>query len=294
MRFTVTDIATDAAGPGVNEDIAGHTGDEEWGAAWVIDGATGLAGREFVPGAASDARWLAERLNAGFVALSLVPVFPQVVCRRVLERVRAAFWAAVGAIDLPARVRPSAAGVWVRWQGQSGRLEQFGLADCKAIYRTGEGATVILGRRGRGGLDCADAAVNAAVSRFHAQGVTDPAEIRRQLTAPILEGRTAMNRPGGYWAFGLEPEAADHLDQDCHMLAAPAVLLLVSDGFYRLVDTYHVYDSADALVAAAVRDGLAALVLQLRQIEGDDPNCSRFPRLKPTDDATALLIAIED
>lgn len=65
--------------------------------------------------------------------------------------------------------------------------------------------------------------------------------------------------------------------------------LLMTDGFYHLVDVYGAY-TVDALLDAAICGGLAKLRDQLRCIEGDDPNGIRFPRIKPSDDATAVLL----
>lgn len=68
--------------------------------------------------------------------------------------------------------------------------------------------------------------------------------------------------------------------------------LLASDGFYRLVDTYGRY-SAEALLQAALADGLAPLYAALRRIEDADPQCLQYPRLKARDDATAFLLKLD-
>jgi len=72
----------------------------------------------------------------------------------------------------------------------------------------------------------------------------------------------------------------------------PARGLLVSDGFYRLVDTFRVYPDAPALLGAALERGLAALLAELRMLEDADPECIAYPRIKPKDDATVLLFEI--
>ena len=69
------------------------------------------------------------------------------------------------------------------------------------------------------------------------------------------------------------------------------VFLLASDGFLRLVDVYGAY-SLPAFGAAIRADGIASLALKLRQIESDDADCRRFPRVKVMDDATALIMEV--
>jgi hypothetical protein len=69
-------------------------------------------------------------------------------------------------------------------------------------------------------------------------------------------------------------------------------VLLATDGFYALVEDYKRYGDRE-LIATAQTIGLATLARELRHIENDDPNGERFPRMKKSDDATALLVRVE-
>jgi len=273
------------SGPGPNEDAVGHAGDAQAGAAWVIDGATGVAEAELVPGADSDAAWFARRLSAAFASLfdPIAPVEAQM--RSAIDAVAADYRRLVGPVEVPRHALPSAAGVWVRWTA-AGWLELAALGDCRALLRTADGVVRSLGPRR---LDLGDALVNAAVRTLQATGVRDPAAVRERLAGRLRETRTRMNRPGGYWVFSIEPAAAGHLDLDRAELAPGAVLLLVSDGLFRLVDTYRAY-TPEGLVAAAAERGLRPLHEELRRIEAEDAGCTRFVRLKPRDDASGLLL----
>ena len=77
------------------------------------------------------------------------------------------------------------------------------------------------------------------------------------------------------------------------MLPAPegALVLLASDGFLALVSDYKAYD-VEGLMEAACDTGLQALGEELRAIEHNDPRGTQFPRFKPSDDATALLLKV--
>lgn len=71
----------------------------------------------------------------------------------------------------------------------------------------------------------------------------------------------------------------------------PIRALLMSDGFYRLVDTFSAYRDDATLFAVALQPkGLTTLLAELRAREDADPECIAHPRLKPKDDATALLV----
>jgi len=65
----------------------------------------------------------------------------------------------------------------------------------------------------------------------------------------------------------------------------------MTDGFASLVSPYGRH-AADTLVATLHARGLAALALELREIERQDAACLRHPRFKPSDDATALWLRV--
>jgi len=286
----IADTLCDGTGRGVNEDAIGWVGDEHAGAAWVVDGATGVAGRSFVPGGGSDARWYAQTLSAALAGASTgYDEPPPQLFRSAIDHL-AGRWTRValppaGDGGIPPYARPSAAAAWVRWQdGQ--RLEFAALGDCRALLKpVGEPVRAL----GRTSADASDDLVNAAVRRLQAAGISDPEELWRHLEGPLRQARARLNQPGGYWAFSIEPAAADHLDLETVRLDRPAALLLLSDGFYRLVDTYAAL-TREELMEAALDQGLAPLYRQLRQIEDQDPQARRFPRLKPKDDASAVLL----
>ena len=62
----------------------------------------------------------------------------------------------------------------------------------------------------------------------------------------------------------------------------------MSDGFSRLVDTYHRYDPDTLLDRASEEGGIDRLLAELRDIERADPDCRAHLRIKPGDDATAM------
>ena len=90
--------------------------------------------------------------------------------------------------------------------------------------------------------------------------------------------------------FGADP-GGGACGRDIAGAAGPATVLLATDGFYALTDDYEVFDDRD-LIATGQTLGLAAMGAQLRHIEDEDPNGQRYPRMKKSDDATALLVRV--
>ncbi len=76
-----------------------------------------------------------------------------------------------------------------------------------------------------------------------------------------------------------------------HMpLVEPSSALMASDGFFRLVDHYHATTEQELMVQASGNGQIAELYERLRAIERSDPDCRKFPRFKPADDASAIAL----
>ena len=127
MSITVRAIAASAAGH-LSEDAYGHVGDSNFGAAWVLDGATGLGDHENIPGAYSDAAWYAGQLSVALHKFSLEPAPAEKIFLSAIRLVAQAWYDIVGDVDVPRYALPSAAGTWVRWQGDT--IEAVSVGEC--------------------------------------------------------------------------------------------------------------------------------------------------------------------
>ncbi|WP_253879567.1 protein phosphatase 2C domain-containing protein [Actinomadura rupiterrae] len=111
--------------------------------------------------------------------------------------------------------------------------------------------------------------------------------------ALVTEERRLRNHPDGYWIAAGEPEAADHALTGIVPLADLTHALLFSDGGARPVDPFGVV-TWDECFHDLAQNGPAAWLRRLREIENSDPDRTRWPRSKRHDDATAVLISLED
>jgi hypothetical protein len=89
--------------------------------------------------------------------------------------------------------------------------------------------------------------------------------------------------------FGVQPEAAAHIVHQSTDAPAGTRVLMMTDGFYRLVSPYGRYSDAQ-LVEAASDIGLGALLSELRGMEASPEDDAKIGRFKTSDDATALLL----
>jgi hypothetical protein len=287
MPFEVVARASRAAGE-ANEDAAGfaQTGGGIFfqQSAWVLDGATGVAEREYVPGAATDAAWLAsalsEEMAAEFGFNSGMFGATQYLAR-IVDRVAARYRMLVPNYRrLPRYARPSAAVMWLRatleW------IEFWHQGDCIAVVEQGD-QIKCLGTVDRTGSDGKLQEMLAARVEGAANGLSTALvdELRRR--------RGRLNRPDGYWMMGIDRRAVKAMEFGIVRVRPGTRVLLCSDGYWRLVDHFRRYDAAELLRASFER-GPEALLDELRALEMADPECRAVPRVKPMDDATALLL----
>jgi hypothetical protein len=253
--------------------------DEAAGWAAVIDGATDVGPIRIYDHAESDAAAYAELLAAAFQAAPSRPEeTPPAYFRRLLPLVRAR------ALDearfplqvIPLASYPTAAATWTRVR--DGRVEAATLGDSLAILRAPDGAVTVFGEPSK-----------PADEQVRARKVMAMTEADRLQW--LQDVRAIHNTPEGYWVFGVQTEAAGHIVHQSAAAPAGSHLLLMTDGFYRLVAPYGRYDDA-RLIGAALARGLGALLSELRSLEASPADDAAIGRFKTSDDATALLFEI--
>jgi hypothetical protein len=272
-----------AAAGSVNDDRAGVRGD----CLWVIDGATDCSAGKYLPGQ-SDAAWLAEKFHAGLLSRAPAPdiALPALIAG-ITQSVSSDFEREAILKPATREHQPSAAALIARLQ--DGVLEAVALGDCQLfIAEPGRPARLC-------GVDRSRLGDRAAIERIETlmkQERLTWLEARAKLKGRSDAGRRLMNRPGGYAVLSIDMAPLDLIHQEAIPLASGARLLLATDGFARLYETFGAY-TEETLLEAAFEKGLAALIGELRALEDGDPACERSPRLKPKDDATAILAIAE-
>jgi hypothetical protein len=263
----------------VNEDIVGNSNT----AAWVMDGATGLGDEQLLPGV-SDAAWLVQRVDAFLrahaddVALGLPDLFTGAIedVRMAYERSKLR--------DAKARYElPSAGIIFVRCTTSG--IEYARLGDCTGVFSLGN----MMVSTDQSRLRSLDEQVLDKMRALQRGRRRNYENLRRAIWDDLRANRDLANVEGGYWVLGIELEAARHVETGAIQSERPVTALLMSDGFYRAVDTFHLV-AEDRLLTWAKDDGLSVILAEVRRLEDEDPECARYPRFKPKDDATALLL----
>jgi hypothetical protein len=115
--------------------------------------------------------------------------------------------------------------------------------------------------------------------------------VREEFLPALRESRNRVNTEDGNWLFAPDPACADRAEEIRIPVAPGARILLASDGFLALASDYERYTPEELFAAAATR-GLESLGTELRAVEAADPEGTKFPRFKRSDDATALLLRV--
>ena len=268
-------------GSRVNEDGAGLQGRF----AWIIDGATGLSSQQLTSGG-SDAAWLAGLIGDRLAALSDHGGVDAVLGHLetdVQEAFREATAHVPGIADHHA---PSAClGLIEALPGPGGSMTILGrfLGDVVALVQA-DGVARWTDERVKPFEQKTLAVLGA---QAHEPGHI-PEAVRRQ----ILENRTKLNRPDGYWVVNpLRPWAGHELTFEARVQPGTPIVL-ATDGFMRLVDVFGAY-SDDALYAQLAAGRGSELMQELRDRERGDLMAGAYPRVKTHDDATFLVIVAE-
>ncbi|BAU74004.1 protein phosphatase 2C domain-containing protein [Metapseudomonas furukawaii] len=241
--------------------------------AWVIDGATDL-GEPGLMGERGGAAWLADAAHRAFMDASgaLAAVCEQVFAvvaadyRRDRQREPIAPW------ELP---RASFAAVAL----EGDRLACGFLGDCTVIHRSARGVAFLTPEPDRQQEQAEAAALGPGIG---ADSVRSP--------HVLADRRAARVRPKAVLSVDAE-QARAVMNYAQAPLARGDDLLLMSDGFATLIDTYRHYD-APTLMARVLESGLLPLAEELRRIEREDAACLRYPRFKASDDASVIWLRV--
>ncbi len=279
MGLRLTGLVCDGAGL-VNEDRAGYLGDaESVHAAWVLDGVTGINRENLYPGG-SDAAWLVTEVDRALQDLVKEPVPLPVILTSLVDHLVAS-----ASRETPPDFDPPACCLLlVRYH--EGRWDAARLGDASLLVQEANGAFF---QYTEFPLQWLDRELKVKASAHRLRNMTEE-QIIDEFRPMLRASRQQRNQPGGYGILEADPRCLDFVQYIA--MEEPASILLATDGFFRLVDTYHVYDE-EGLLQAAAAQGPETLLTKMRAIEKSDDRCLKYPRFKPHDDAAALCLASE-
>ena len=115
-------------------------------------------------------------------------------------------------------------------------------------------------------------------------------ELAKESIKPLLkEFRNTKNTARGYKVLDLSQKGLIDFETKVYDLNEVESIHLVSDGFYRLVDTFHSF-TEECFVETVINYPKALLLLdELRLLENKEFSLRKYPRLKLSDDASVAF-----
>jgi hypothetical protein len=283
QRFRVLDqVSSKSPNAVANEDAVAATSDT----AWVIDSATGVSDDPLLTAAETDAAWLASWLNnvllTGFRGSEVLisEVFSQVE-RNLLKT----FSALAGASQTTAATQPAAVLSLIGIRGKE--LICIGIGDCTVLLESHAGDVSCFNVS-----EIGESEAKLTQERQRLLNLYPGEDPWPRLKEQIRKFRENVNQPGGYSVIHPIRPWVRLLREQKYPLGRISHALLVTDGLHRLVEVFQAYDDSGFMHQAQSR-GLQYLIGQLRDLEDADGICQTFPRVKPADDASGMLLAIE-
>ena len=267
----------------VNEDGFGFVGSAGTvSAAWIFDGVTGINERSYL-GSSSDARWLVERAQARLPELASRETALDSLLEELVNGLIEDFAAAAATAELPSDYDPPAACfIIVKRVGSSWHALRLG-DSCLIARDTGRNHRIFAASPN----NVLDHWLTIEARKRRDAGMFDTKALLSEFAPQLRAGRARRNRPEGYSILECSPHALAM--PEFTDLGTPAEILLCTDGYYRAVDHYGLHDAQSLLDASA--SDVEAVLAALRAAEAQDPDCLRYPRFKPADDATALMLS---
>ncbi len=294
MKFVVIDHIRDAGDDSTPNTgaIEGGKPNDDWigydeRVAVVADGATGLGGKRLVSSDDSDAQWIAKASVNHFLNARTDDAVRDLV-REINDHAVTVVARENDLADIPRYAWPMAGFIMARMQ--DGIIEISGLGDCVALIRMSDGFVERFSALPQSGA----AEISAARQSMERDGCSWEAIRSPQVLDELRERRAANNTPeSGVWTLGLSREACEHVFTIALPVPEVDSIMLMSDGFSAAEENYGLYDRA-GMIEAARGKGLASILAEIRHVERIiDPEATRYPRYKRSDDSSAILLAVD-
>jgi hypothetical protein len=253
---------------------------------WVLDGATGLNGRNIIASAESDAQWYVKWWDRFLLNnLNNIENSIQDILKEGIDQIRNEFNAHVGNEEISNIDFPSSTLSIVRWQDNI--LEYFILGDGTLTIRQNCGTEVYRDKS----INILDDKVYERMKYLINQQGQSLYQAKANVIDMLVDHRLKKNTPDGYWILEFDERAIDNGLYERIEVKDEVEILLTSDGFSAISDKYNRYPIEKLIEEARVR-GLDKIYKEIRDIELGDALGEKYPRFKIHDDSSAVYIRL--
>ena len=270
----------------INEDIAFINNY----AAWILDGATGLSRKNLVD-TESDAKWFVEQWDE-YLKKNIMKWNMELkdIVSEGIKQINNNFHTNLNdsqksnlqSIDLP-----SSTIALIRWD--KNYIDYLLLGDCTLMFKNNNNEIKYIKDET---LDHLDGIVIEFMTREKKKNSISHIEARELAMDLLVKHRSLKNKPNGYWSLGFSKESAEKAKVGKEKLEKESKILLMSDGFSILFNKYTKVKKEE-IFDIIEQEGLKSCYKLIREIEDNDPECIQYPRLKKSDDSSAIFIVMK-
>lgn len=273
------------AEPSRNEDWAGSFGTPAGTELVIIDGGTSVAERDYIDPANGDVVWFVTRFVQALETAVASGLGQQAAVHAAVEAAYVEFRERSAGQEVPLYAWPIAALSWVQAHETAAghRFALYCLGDCKVLMRTPDGSIQDLDPF----VNPQEEILRVEILKLQAEGVQDAAARQARLLPMLRARREFQNSVAGTNSLCLRPNGPFGARSVAADAPAGSAVLCMTDGFYRLVDTYGLHTQA-SLFALCMKRGLQAALGELRAYEAQ-MHASASTTVKRADDASAIL-----
>lgn len=279
-------ILSDASTPGKNEDlVVKFTHNDTTVDLLVFDGASSMSERHYFDQEQGDPAWFVRNFATSLEKMIDPKLSQEDSVTLALEKMRHQCHNRLEIGTIPRYAWPIAAITWIRLLIDSSAVTLliYALGDCKVFLLDENKAATDLDLY----ENPQERILQAAVEKLRREGMDENA--RREKLLPMLrERRESQNMSDQPSVLCLFPQGPFAARKHTVKINQGASLLAMTDGFYRLVDTYRLY-SAEELMHRCASDGLEVLMKELRDFEANNlaTGCAA---VKKSDDASIAMV----
>ncbi|MBB5321888.1 protein phosphatase 2C domain-containing protein [Marinobacter oulmenensis] len=251
--------------------------------AFVLDGATGL-GEPLIQNEESDASWFVRNLKS-FLKSRITDDEPvEESLFYAVKKTKNLFNAITSKYNVKKFQIPSSGLILVHLNNHTLNIHRLG--DCEIYCLLEDGK---IWKFPNSPLESFDNHSISLLQKEIASGKPFP-EARKAIASTLRRTRSMMNSPGGYSALSPDLKYTEYLETKKIDAKSVSKILLCSDGFSISFKQYGICKVEEILSKSG--PSLKQIINEIRKIENDDKSLLKHPRLKPQDDATAMIIEV--
>lgn len=172
------------------------------------------------------------------------------------------------------------------------RIEIYNLGDCTTYIQRKNGKTDCLFDSSVSKLD--NRVLKRMLKISTEKDITvKEARQEKEIQQMLLKNRDLKNTEQGYYILDTKGTGIREGRVKIYSKDEVKSLLMMTDGFACVVDTYHLFESPIELMEFISKNPIESVYSQLTKVVKEDKDYNQFPRFKDIDDSTAVYIEFE-